>query len=308
MSEPIPLKPFFPRGPGPLIEVFIPTRGRPRHLAEAIDSCHSLAKDPSLISYTLKVDEDDLDTVHLAEHLATILPIKVHNTPRGNGYADIHLWLDAMRKASSADFLYYGNDDSRIQTQDWDQYLLLCAVSGCWHACVQDVCLIIFETNGIPDSNESVCVRRKTVDIMGHCSLSPYGDSWIYQVCDIVQSFVRFPLIKVKHGREEVKDTTRASTSAAWHKGRPTLIGFDPIRAKMRDAERLLSYIEGRHRVLPWRRQPSHPGWYYFRPADGSSGRYLMVLDGLKVALNPLGGAEAQPLPLDTIHGDWTPL
>ena len=273
--------PFFPRGNGPLCSVLMPSRGRPGLLAQAIDSLWSLAKDKGNVEILVKADEDDkatIDVVGKIKKFAPEIQLRLFVTPRGRGYLDIHHWYnDILAPESKGDWLWIFNDDAVVETQDWDQILAKLVAVMPWHPYVGDVFVAIAETNGDQQSNESVILRRCTYEIMGHCFLSPYGDSWLVRVMEMVESLARLTHIKVKHKRKEVQDQTRIDTDASHQVGIDTLNSEPAIRARIKDATVLLDYIAKRNRETEWTPHPRRPGWCYWKPDVGGKGRFVYV-------------------------------
>jgi hypothetical protein len=115
------MNPFMPRGAGPLVSVLIPSRGRLSGLLQAIDSLWSLAEDKSLVEFLIKIDDDDHETIDgvmaLRERTAGVLALSAMVSPRGNGYRDLHHWVNSLAAQACGDWLFVFNDDSKMATQ-----------------------------------------------------------------------------------------------------------------------------------------------------------------------------------------------
>lgn len=234
---------MFKRGEGPLVSVLIPSRGRPKSLLEAIDSLYSLAKNTNLIELILKLDSDDKETISVVTSLP--LPIKTIISPRGNGYWDMHHWVNDMCAISKGDWLYLFNDDARMTTQDWDQLLLRVQIANAFPG-VEDVCLLVSPTIYHPNSHEFMFLRHTTYKILGHWSLSPQNDSWIHAVLSMIRFVFDYP-IYVQH--EEIDDVTRKGVKAAYGTTCMTLISSEAIRNQIKDALKLQDYIDAKRKI-----------------------------------------------------------
>jgi hypothetical protein len=234
----------FRRGPGPLVTVMLPTRGRLQWLLESIDSLNSLAVDKGLIEYILKVDSDDKETVGLAERLSGVLPLSVVVSPRGLGYLDMPHWVWDMTRYARGDWLFLFNDDARMLTQGWDQVLLSLPREVSWHG-VDDVCLLSAQTQGKPLQTEFVFVRRKAIEVLGRWGASPHLDSWQWYVHNCVGSAHWCPVL-IAHAHDGAKDATRGDLLRAMDGVPYNTYGL--IHQRLLDAHKLLAYI---HKEMP---------------------------------------------------------
>lgn len=231
----------FRRGPGPLVTVLLPTRGRVRWLLESIDSLHSLARDKGLIEYILKVDSDDAETITAANDLAGRfkMPLSAVVSPRGRGYLDMPAWVNELIRYAQGDWLFLFNDDARMLTQNWDQLLLSIGRDALWHG-VDGVCLLSAFTVGKPFQTEFVFVRRKAIEVLGRWGMSPHLDSWQWYVHNAVGSALRLP-VEISHTHDDAKDATRDELLKAMD-GVP-YNSCDLIHERLLDAHKLLNYI-----------------------------------------------------------------
>lgn len=231
----------FLRGPGPLVSVLIPTRGRKDWLLQAIDSLWSLAHDQKWLELVLKVDDDDAETIEVAKRLP--IPVKMIVSPRGNGYLDMHLWVNQMAAVAEGDWLFLFNDDARMATEKWDWLLYHTELDKSWHK-NPDVCLLAAQTEGAPFNTEFVILRRKTFDIIGHFALGPHNDTWIWQVMKFCGSAYYCPLI-VQHFQGKIDN------DATWDEGHvhrlvtgPAFNSVESIRQRMEDVGKVVDYLE----------------------------------------------------------------
>lgn len=132
------------------------------------------------------------------------------------------------------------NDDVRMVTMAWDEGLEKCDPTPIWHG-VSDIALTCPYTEGKPAHTEFIFVRKKVIEVLGHWSLSPQIDNWLWTVLNSIGSAFRIPML-VRHKHEQMQDQTRADLLEAMR-------GEDfntpkRIRQRLADAEKLLSYIE----------------------------------------------------------------
>lgn len=237
---------MFPRDDGPLVSVLIPTRGRPKHLCEAIDSVYSLAQDKSLIEFILKIDDDYLETINVSNRLSAVLPLKVVVSPRGNGYHDMHHWVNDMCAIATGDWLFLFNDDARMTTENWEQSLLQLVIlrpgdnesrfDG------NDVCSLVVHTEDRPQATEFMFVRRKVYEILGHYSLWEHCDAWMNSVMSSINSSFVFPSISIKHLDNTIIDNTREDVEKAYIES-GNMITTKLIKERIKDSEKLIDYI-----------------------------------------------------------------
>lgn len=276
---------FFPRGDGPLVSVIFATRGRPNHLMQALDSLLSLAVDTSQIEIILKLDDDDTATLQAVAGLCGRHPhLKIDPvvTPRGRGFPEMGGWINLLADRAKGDWILIFNDDARMRVQDWDRKLSELYIANCWHICPEDVMMFSLETNGNIHSNEFALFRRKTYELMARKYPTPYVDSWMYYVCDMVKSHERMSILKIEHLREELKDAedkTRMEVDGSYAEFISSLISTTPILGMMSDGMRLLNHIELKLASAHWKSRPIEIGWYFWRGNPTTqSGVHVAVL------------------------------
>jgi hypothetical protein len=237
--------PGFQRGPGPLVSILLPTRGRTKWLLEAVDSIHSLASDPTLVEYVFKVDFDDAESIETTRKLAEKLPCRILISPRGRGYFDLHEYVNDLSAISKGDWLFIFNDDARMKTKAWDQVLLHadCSQVPRWGG-NDDVCLLGPRVLEREISWEFPVLRRKTYQILGHFSMAYSNDAYIYWVMSGLQAAVVLPGIEISHFVNEIDDTIkREGSSAAAKQSMSSLTQPEMMRLQMKDSALLKRYL-----------------------------------------------------------------
>ncbi len=201
---------MFKRGPGPLISVLFPTRGRVDMLRESVKSLLDTASDKSRIEVLYKVDFDDEPTVHAVQELSKLVPTKVLVSPRGRGYEGLHDYINELSRLATGDWLFIWNDDALMLTHGWDDIIYGAAPSPkIGFLGNDDVCLMAPRVVQRDISWEFPILRRKVVEILGHFSNSYSSDSYIYWVMSRLSAAVFIEGMLVTHIQNEINDTTK---------------------------------------------------------------------------------------------------
>ncbi len=294
----------FVRGPGPLVSVLLPSRGRPDMLKRAVASLYDLAADKGNLELFIKADDDDAATVGAGDELTQAYPhVSVAIGPRGAGFFDLHQWLNTLAVMARGDWLFIFTDDAIMRTPRWDAALLGVGTPDPWPA-INEVCLVIPMVKTNPGGCDFPILRRDTCRLLGGLSPIPYADSWIHQLMGLVGAILRVP-IEVEHDkppatplmgedrRPQTICNTRPDTGLGWQ--------------MVRDAAKLLARIDLaalRERWDP--RPPAAPGWYWWRGHSEHSPRFLAVHPGGGVSVP--GGERIDGL--TNVHGmggEWCP-
>ncbi len=287
MTDPM----FFTRGSGPLVSCLIPSRGNPVALRKAVESLISLAADPNQVEIILKVDNDDEETFKTALYLSENSPsyIKVISSPRGHGYFEIHNWLNQMAAEARGDWLFILNDDSVMETKDWDELLCHASVENCWHNCPQDIMLLWVNIPNRPGAIDFFLLRRKVYELTGHVCQSPYGDAWVKQVMQIIECTATAGILKMQHERTE----REGRFTNSYHLGTKTLASVGACMTKTADAYRLLAHIEAHESAPCWTTGPVAPGWQRWRQSPDHDPRHVFVLENGTVMVSATGNIKS---------------
>lgn len=301
---------FFPRGPGPLVSIMLPTRGRPSHLLAAIDSAVSLATDHTNIEWLLKIDDDDIPTIKAVEELHRAFPslnLKWVVSPRGDGYFAMHHWINDLANRATGDWLFLFNDDARFKTQGWDVTLSIMGTKNPWIG-ISDICLLVAPTIDRPFAQEFFFLRRKTVDILGHLSLSPHNDNWIHTVMNFVGAKLQTS-IEIEHLSAVIDDDIRKSTVEAY---KTTILSMETIEARRllwEDANTLLSHMERLEKRVQWTDAPLSGDCGYFLRVKGGRQEICFIHGGTLYLLETNEKHEAVPKVVDVApKGLWAPM
>lgn len=267
---------FFPRGDGPLISFLIPTRGRPESIQHAIKTAYNLAKDKNSIEFLVRTDDDNEVTNKLIPNLEYHYKdqIKFIVGPRGNGYADLHLMVNELAAQAKGDWLLLFADDAEIVTPNWDQVVLNLSTFS-KPIGVQDVCLLLFDQEGDPNSYSFCALRRKAFELLGYYSPFPHCDLWLFNLMNCLDAIIRVP-VTVRH-KEQVIDGIRQegidSVVDIWREMKTV----GAINKKLNAAYKLSYHIDGIHANIKWMDKPTDSGWYWWRKDQSTPERPMLV-------------------------------
>lgn len=213
-----------------MISVLLPSRGRPRALAEAVASLRDRAADPDRIEILIAADPDDPATVDTAHHLEADV---VHVADRRHGYAGLHHYINDLAPQARGAWLMLFNDDARVLTDHWDAIARAETPAVLWP-----------DSNDIPGCNTFPLWPRAWTQRLGHVSLSPHCDSWIQHLGTALGRHRRVP-IRILHDRADLTgghdDHTRAESLAGYR----TADYHAPALRAARDADVALLREEG---------------------------------------------------------------
>lgn len=187
-----------------LISVLLPSRGRPKALAESVSTLLGLADRPGGIEIIIAADPDDEPT------LQTELPwqARLWTAPERYGYSRLHEYVNRLAEQADGDWLMLWNDDARILTPGWDTVIEAAPTGVLWP-----------HSNDIPTCNTFPIWPRTWTDRLGHVSLSPHNDSWIQYLGQSLGRHERVA-VEVLHDRADLTgghdDQTRAESLAGY--------------------------------------------------------------------------------------------
>lgn len=231
--------PFFPRGNGPLVSILLPTRGKPDHLLSAVRSLWDLAYDKSNLEFIFKVDYDDVPTIDAINLMVRDIHPKVIMSPRGNGYPDMHIWVNQMCELAEGDWLFLMNDDARMGSSNWDAFIDAMVIGdGKWPG-ARELCLLVFSDVNNPYAREFVALRREVYKLLGHFSLAAYCDDWIWQVMNFCGCALRVP-IYVKHYRSCTRNNVEEENLDSRDDVTITLPSMEVVKGRLEDANGII--------------------------------------------------------------------
>lgn len=189
------------------IAVLLPTRGRTDALSRSLIGLLEKAADLDSIQVLLGLDTDD--TVGL-EHFKTHIQPKLDSMGVAYtamsfnplGYHRLHDYVNTLAHNSSANWMFFWNDDAVMETQDWD--LEIVKHTG------EFKLLAVHTHNDHPYSIFPI-VPRAWLDVIGHLSLHSMNDAWLSQNAYCVNIWERIE-VNVLHDRADLTGNNRDNT------------------------------------------------------------------------------------------------
>jgi len=181
------------------IAVLLPTRGRTQALDRSLIGLLEKAADLDSIQVLLGLDTDDAVGI---EHFQKELQPKLDDmgvnytamTFEPLGYSRLHDYVNTLAQASSADWMFFWNDDAVMDSSDWD--LEIEKYTG------QFKLLAVHTHNDHPYSIFPI-VPREWLDLIGHLSLHSMTDAWLSQNAYCVNIWERIN-VHVTHDRADL--------------------------------------------------------------------------------------------------------
>ena len=181
------------------IAVLLPTRGRTQALDRSLIGMLEKASDLDSIQVLLGLDTDD--TVGI-EHFQNLLQPKLDAmginytamTFEPLGYSRLHDYVNTLAHASSADWMFFWNDDAVMDSEGWD--IEIERYTG------QFKLLAVHTHRDHPYSIFPI-VPRAWLDVIGHLSLHSMNDAWLSQNAYCVDIFERIN-VHVTHDRADL--------------------------------------------------------------------------------------------------------
>ena len=181
------------------IAILLPTRGRTDALSRSLIGLLEKTADLDSIQVLLGLDTDDAVGIkHFQEELQPQLDdMGVNYTAMAfepMGYSQLHDYVNTLARASSADWMFFWNDDAVMDSEDWDTEI--CKYTG------QFKLLAVHTHNDHPYSIFPI-VPRAWLDVIGHLSLHSMNDAWLSQNAYCVDIFERIN-VYVTHDRADL--------------------------------------------------------------------------------------------------------
>ncbi len=227
------------------IAVLLPTRGRTDALSRSLIGLLEKAADLDSIQVLLGLDTDDtvgleyfkthiqpkLDSMGVAYTAMSFNPL---------GYHRLHDYVNTLAHNSSADWMFFWNDDAVMETQDWD--LEIVKHTG------EFKLLAVHTHNDHPYSIFPI-VPRAWLDVIGHLSLHSMNDAWLSQNAYCVDIWQRIE-VNVLHDRADLTGNNRDSTfkERTLLEGNPNNPGDfhypDMVLLRMKECDKLNEYLD----------------------------------------------------------------
>jgi len=189
------------------IAVLLPTRGRTTQLSNSLLGLLEKTSDLDSIQVLLGLDSDDtVGLTHFEKELQPQLDkLGVAYTAMlfdPLGYERLHDYVNTLAKNSSADWMFFWNDDALMETQDWD--LEIIKHTG-------EFKLLAVHTHDDHPYSIFPIVPRAWLDIIGHLSLHSMNDAWLSQNAYCVDIWERIE-IHALHDRADLTGNNHDDT------------------------------------------------------------------------------------------------
>jgi hypothetical protein len=181
------------------IAILLPTRGRTEALDRSLIGLLEQANDLDSIQLLLGLDTDDAVGI---EHFQNKLQPRLDDmgvdytamTFNPIGYGRLNEYINELAKNSSADWLFFWNDDAIMETQGWDQ----CIIEH-----TGEFKLLAVHTHNDHPYSIFPIVPRAWLDVIGHLSLHSMTDAWLSQNAYCVDIWERID-VHVLHDRADL--------------------------------------------------------------------------------------------------------
>ena len=227
------------------IAVLLPTRGRTDALSRSVISLINRCTILNQVQLLFGFDSDDnIGKDHFANNLEPWLEEKGVNYSalefEPMGYGRLNEYVSALGQASSADWLFFWNDDALMETTGWDK--IISTYTG------QFKLLAVHTHNEHPYSIFPI-VPRAWQDTLGYLSPHSLTDAWTSQIAYKLDILERIP-VWVTHDRADLTGNNKDETyeNRIMFEGNPNneYDFHNPrwISLRMAETERLSQYMK----------------------------------------------------------------
>lgn len=181
------------------IAVILPTRGRTEALTRSLIGLLEKAADLDSIQVLLGLDNDDAVGIeHFEKSLQpTLDDMGVDYTAmtfEPLGYSRLNEYINTLGKESSADWIFFWNDDAIMESQGWDAEIV--KHTG-------EFKLLAVHTHHDHPYSIFPIVPREWMNLIGHLSLHSMTDAWLSQIAYMVDIWERID-VHVVHDRADL--------------------------------------------------------------------------------------------------------
>lgn len=189
------------------IAILLPTRGRTEALDRSLIGLLDQASDLSSIQVLLGLDTDDaVGIAHFQDELQPKLDaMGVDYTAmafKPMGYGRLNEYINELAKNSSADWMFFWNDDALMETSGWDNKIT--EHTG-------EFKLLAVHTHHDHPYSIFPIVPRAWLDVVGHLSLHSMTDAWLSQIAYCVDVWERIE-VDVLHDRADLTGNNKDDT------------------------------------------------------------------------------------------------
>jgi len=207
------------RGKAKLVSIIIPSRNRFDRLLKTLNSIIEKTNIIERVEVLLRFDYDDYSSIERIKELPfDKIDLQIIIGDKFRGHMDSHIFVNEMCLLSRGDFIFNFNDDSFIETQDWDK--LLCRYSGQ---------VIVLKPSTSDDAeaaklNTFPIISREIFEILEHFSLNAHLDTWIQYISRGLNIEVELDELRIYHDRpDNPENSGEATKDETWAEGQKHL-------------------------------------------------------------------------------------
>lgn len=187
-----------------LISIILPTRKRFEYLQLSIDSLLKTSANKGSVEIMCLFDDDDSETIERYSSWAKDFQHKELIVPR-LGYAGMHRYNNMLCEASSGNWLFLWNDDSRMVSPGWDN-VIINEYRG------QFVMLSPMNLNNVEYTREHCMfpiLPRKWFEVTGRLSPWQQTDTYLNRIAKPLNLFRFEDRIQHEHGEVNTQGDNR---------------------------------------------------------------------------------------------------
>lgn len=237
------------------IAVVLPTRGRTDALGRSLKSLFNRAVDKDQIQLMLGFDNDDKSGIeYFTDELEPWLEEQgidyTAMTFEPLGYSRLNEYINAMALQSSADWIFFWNDDALMETTGWDREI---------SKHTGEFKLLAVHTHNDHPYSIFPIVPVDWMRVLGYLSPHPLTDAWLSQIAYKLDIWERIP-VYVTHDRADLtgnnKDGTFTARQMDLLEGNPNNPKdyHNPawIMLRMQETDKLAAYMDTRGLSTQW--------------------------------------------------------
>ena len=157
-----------------LVSILIPSRNRFDTLVKSLTSLRKNTYDNENVEYLLRFDDDDKEYITRKSELDSLdIHYKTIIGPRKGGYDSLHEYLNELIIDAKGEFYFIWNDDAYMKTKNWDKEIIPYQGRG-----------IILQVQNNTNCPAFPIVSKNLITPMGHISLHPSTDVWLFQIAE----------------------------------------------------------------------------------------------------------------------------